>query len=392
MQVAFAPDDSATFGTQSMTMPITVDTAPLTVVADHQSKVYGSPDPLLSYSANGFQAGDTAATALSGALAAALGSDVGSHAITIGTLTTTANYTLAFTGNTLDITAAPLTITAGSDAKVYGATFSPTAFTSNGLLNGDTVNAVTLATAGSAAGAAVGAYDIVPSAAVGAGLANYAIVYANGSLSVTPATLSVTADAQTKVEGTADPALTFSAGGFQAGDTAAGVLSGSLARAAGEAPGSYAITRGSLASNANYAIAFTGNALAITAAPTPPPSAPFSIAPIPPQFNTDGDEVELRVVVLRSAGAEGRHESREAEGRRHDEDDRNGRRGTFSVSGLTGLRIDNEGGEIHGHIDADVSAVTVFTVTVTFTENGVTATQQITWTVKPASSHKRRDR
>src|SRR3954467_8525434 len=298
IQVAFAPDDTATFGTQTMTMLITVARAALTIAADHQTKVYGSPDPLFTYTASGFQGGDTAATVLTGALAAEIGSSVGSHPITQGTLAATSNYTLAFTGSTLDITPANLTITAGSDSKIYGSTFTATAFTSNGLVNGDTVASVSLTSAGAAAGAGVGSYDIVPSAAVGTGLANYAISYANGNLSVTPATLSISADAQSKVEGTLDPPLTFVASGFQAGDAAAGVLSGALTRAAGEAAGSYPITQGTLSAGANYTITFTGNAFVITAAPPPPPPAGLSIAPIPPQTNTDGDEVELQVMVI----------------------------------------------------------------------------------------------
>src|SRR4051794_31108983 len=43
LQVAFMPNDAATFGTQTMTMVITVDKAPLTVIADHQTKIYGAP-------------------------------------------------------------------------------------------------------------------------------------------------------------------------------------------------------------------------------------------------------------------------------------------------------------------------------------------------------------
>src|SRR4051812_32006494 len=181
LQVAFMPNDAATFGTQTMTMVITVDKAPLTVIADQQTKIYGAPDPPLSFVANGFQGGDTAATALSGALAVELGSNVGSHAITLGTLAATANYTLAFTPSALEITPASLTISAGSDSKIYGAAFTSSAFAASGVLNGDAVASVTLTTAAAAAGAAVGSYPIVPSAAVGTGLTNYTISYTNGT-------------------------------------------------------------------------------------------------------------------------------------------------------------------------------------------------------------------
>ena len=80
---------------------------------------------------------------------------------------------------------------------------------------------------------------------------------------------------------------------------------------------------------------------------------------------------------------------------RRDDDDNDDRRGggSFAISGLNGLKIEKDG-EIGGHIKANVTATTVFTVTVSYTLNGVTATQHITWTVKPASLRKeaRRDR
>jgi alpha-tubulin suppressor-like RCC1 family protein len=103
------------------------------------------------------------------------------------------NYTVNSTAATsADITAAPLTITASSRTKIYGqtVTFAGTEFTSTGLFTGDAVTSVTLTSAGAAAVAAVGSYPIVPSAAVGTGLSNYAITYVNGVLTVTVAGLS----------------------------------------------------------------------------------------------------------------------------------------------------------------------------------------------------------
>jgi hypothetical protein len=195
LQAVFAPFDETRFGTQSMTMSITVDRAPLAVVADHLSKVYGAPDPALSFTTSGLQNGDTMAAALTGALALSPGADVGAHAIGLGTLAATGNYTLTFTGSTLDITAAPLMITAGDDSKIYGATLAltPTAFSTHGLIGTDTVDSVSLASAGAAAAAPVGSYDIVPDGAVGSGLTNYTIGYVNGALTVTPAALTCTA-------------------------------------------------------------------------------------------------------------------------------------------------------------------------------------------------------
>ena len=90
-----------------------------------------------------------------------------------------------------------------------------------------------------------------------------------GTLTISAATLAVTADAQTKVYGASDPALTYQVvSGLQGSDTAASVLSGALIRASGEtvAGAPYAITQGTLAANSNYTVAFTANTLTITPA------------------------------------------------------------------------------------------------------------------------------
>jgi hypothetical protein len=65
----------------------------------------------------------------------------------------------------------------------------------------------------------------------------------------------VIANGRVKVKGSADPALTYSASGLVGTDT----LSGGLARNAGETPGIYTITQGTVtdANNPNYAITFT---------------------------------------------------------------------------------------------------------------------------------------
>ena len=135
-----------------------------------------------------------------------------------------------------------------------------------GFVNGETsaVLGGTLAFA-RATGENVGSYLITPS---GLTSGNYAITFNTGSLSITKAVLSITANAKTKVYGAIDPALTFTATGLQFTDTTATVLTGAIARTAGErVVGSpYAITQGTLTPNGNYTIAFTGNTLTITKA------------------------------------------------------------------------------------------------------------------------------
>jgi hypothetical protein len=89
----------------------------------------------------------------------------------------------------------PLTITANDQSKTYGATLplSGSAFTTAGLLPGDSVSSVTLSSTGAAATATVSGspYAIVPSAASGTGLAKYAITYVDGSLTVGKQALTI---------------------------------------------------------------------------------------------------------------------------------------------------------------------------------------------------------
>ena len=133
--------------------------------------------------------------------------------------------------------------------------------TYTGLVNGDAAPATppTVTTTATAA-SDVGTYPITASGAVDA---NYTISYVGGILTVTPLAVTVTADAQTKVYGSADPALTYTvAPALVAGDT----FAGGLARAPGENVGTYAILQGTLELSANYALAFTGADFTITKA------------------------------------------------------------------------------------------------------------------------------
>ena len=101
------------------------------------------------------------------------------------------NYNLlnATANTTASITLRPLHITAQDQSRTYGATFTfaGTEFSVGGrgeLVTGDSVTSVTLSSAGAPVTASVGTYPIMPSAAVGSGLSNYAISYADGSFSV----------------------------------------------------------------------------------------------------------------------------------------------------------------------------------------------------------------
>src|SRR6185503_15904583 len=115
------------------------------------------------------------------------------------------NYTISYVDGSLTVTRKALTVTADDRTKTYGdtVTFAGTEFTSNGLVNSDSVASVTLTSAGAAATATVAGspYAIVASAAAGSGLSNYSISYVNGSLTVNTKGLTITANNRTKTYG-----------------------------------------------------------------------------------------------------------------------------------------------------------------------------------------------
>jgi hypothetical protein len=172
---------------------------------------------------------------------------------------------------TLTVTPAALTITADDKTMTYGGTLPALTASYSGLVNGDTSASLTTPPTLSTVPASshVGSYAITAAGAVDA---DYAITYAAGALTITPAPLVVSADHKTKVYGQANPALTASYSGFVNGDTAA-ALSGSPALTTGagqySAPGDYTITvgRGTL-SDPDYAFQFVNGTLTVNKAAT----------------------------------------------------------------------------------------------------------------------------
>ncbi|MBL8540125.1 MAG: hypothetical protein JNK68_07110, partial [Betaproteobacteria bacterium] len=172
------------------------------------------------------------------------------------------------TGNVGTITAAPLTLTAATNTKVYDGTVSSAAVpTVTGLVAGDTVTGLAQVYADKNAG--TGKTLLVSSYAVndGNGGNNYSVTTIDNTTGIIhPAALTVTAAAgQTKVYGDADPlpfAYAITSGALVAGDT----LTGALSRTAGENVGGYALTQNTLTAGSNYALAFVSNPFTITPA------------------------------------------------------------------------------------------------------------------------------
>ncbi len=255
---------------------LSVAKASLTVTASDDSKTYDG----LSYAGgngvtyDGFVSGEDESV-LGGSLAyggtAQGAKDAGDYVISASGLTS-GNYDISYIDGSLDIEKASLTITANDESKTYdGITYAGgNGVSYDGFVDGEDSSVLggTLTYDGDAQGARdAGTYVITAS---GLTSGNYDITYLDGALDVARRAITILADAQTKIYGEVDPDLTYTIGGsgLADGDTKAGVLSGALARAAGETVngGPYAIGQGSLGANANYTLTYVGNDLTITPA------------------------------------------------------------------------------------------------------------------------------
>ena len=110
-----------------------------------------------------------------------------------------------------------------------------------------------------AAGEDVGTYAISVQAAANP---NYAITTVDGTMTITPKAVTVTAADKSKVFGTADPTLTATVSGLADGDSA-DLISYTLSRWSGESVGDYVITATGEAAQGNYTVTYVPATLTI---------------------------------------------------------------------------------------------------------------------------------
>lgn len=259
---------------------LTVNRAPLTIGATGQSKNYGTTLNLgtTGFSPAGLKNTDTiggVTLSSSGAMdTAARGTyTITPSAATGGTFDSN-NYNITYSNGNLTVDRAPLTVTANNASKTYDGAALPgggNGVTYSGFVLGqgasDLPGALDYSTGSSSGAVNAGSYTIRPS---GYTAGNYSYTYVDGTLTIAQRPITLTADAQTKVYGNADPSLTYAmeAAGTGRGRVGTDTFTGSLSRTAGEtvAGGPYAIAQGTVA-NSNYAIAFVPANLSITQRP-----------------------------------------------------------------------------------------------------------------------------
>jgi hypothetical protein len=185
-------------------------------------------------------------------------SEVGTYEV-VATLAND-NYSGTVSGQ-LVITPAPVTITVNNQSKVYGAADPDLTFSISGGATLDDIDGALVRSSGND----VGEYAITQGD-LSITNPNYTLkTFIPGTLTITPAPVTVTADAgQGKVYGTDGPVLTFKiAGGANPDD-----FTGALSREGGENVGAYAIIQGTLVLvNNNYEMTFAGANFEITARP-----------------------------------------------------------------------------------------------------------------------------
>ncbi|NNK16546.1 MAG: hypothetical protein HKP51_06545, partial [Sulfitobacter sp.] len=191
---------------------LTVTPAPLTITADDQNKPFGTEFIFegTEFTVTGLlndDRVDSATLSSDAAVADAPFTDGEGVAILITDPEGEGldNYEITLVNGIMIIAPGNLTITANDQTKVYGTefTFDGTEFTVVGLAEGDSVDSVTLNSDGAAGTAQVadGPFAIIASDAVGTGLDKYTLIFADGSFTVVPAPLTVTADNQIKQQG-----------------------------------------------------------------------------------------------------------------------------------------------------------------------------------------------
>jgi MBG domain (YGX type)/Bacterial Ig-like domain (group 3)/FG-GAP-like repeat len=274
---AVYPGDANFLPSTSSSLSFTVGTAVLTVTANNLSRAYGAANPTLTYTITGYLNGDSQPTDPTGApvlaTTATTASPVGSYpiTITIGTLASP-NYTFAFVAGTMTVGQSVLTVTANSLGKSYGAANPPLTYTITGYMNGDSqptdpTGAPALTTT-AVMSSTPGSYPITITVGTLAS-PNYTFTFVNGTMTVSPAVLTVTATNQSKAYGVANPTLTYAMTGFLNGDSQGSATTGAptltTTAVMSSPPGSYPITvtAGTLAA-ANYTFTFVAGTLTVT--------------------------------------------------------------------------------------------------------------------------------
>jgi gliding motility-associated-like protein len=242
----------------------------INVTADPKTKIYGDDDPAFTYANDPIIPGDE----FTGELSRVTGQNVGTYAITQGSLDLGANYTIIYHPDNLVITEASLYLKPRLINRTYGDAplrdgLSTGNFIQNGLKYNETITTVKLyfptgLGTGNDPKDPVGLYStgvIAKDPSGGSALAsNYRIVSFAGDIQVNPFPITIRAESKVKRQSQVDPPLTYT---LSTPPVNGDIVTGSLVREPGDEPGTYPIRQGTVMINDNYEITYVPNLLTV---------------------------------------------------------------------------------------------------------------------------------
>ena len=209
-----------------------------------------------------------------------------------------ADFQAVMISTPINVMPAPLVVTASDATVTYGAAIPALSGSVVGLQNSDPVGVTfsTTATVGSPAGT----YTIMPILVdPNDRMANYQVESNSGTLTVSPAPLTVSASSARLVLGQAIPAFTASYNGFRLSDgpnVLQGTLTFSLPDGAPSQPGQFPVMPGGLTA-ANYAITYIDGFLNVVAPP------PVTVQSVHWQTLSGGHKKTAKVLVVTFSAA-----------------------------------------------------------------------------------------
>ena len=257
---------------------LTINPAALTISASNLSKAYGQAVSFAGteFSTSGLLNHDSVTGASLSSTGAVAGAGVNGspYSITVTNATGTGltNYEVSYVNGTLTVGPAVLAAGANNTNRLYGANNPVFTVTYNGFLNGDNAGVFSGApslTTGATTNSPKGNYTITNNIGT-LSAANYSFSFTNGTLTINPAALTISASNQSKAYGQAVSfaGTEFSASGLLNHDavTSASLSSAGAAAGAGVngSPYSITVTNATGTGFTNYAISYVNGQLTVT--------------------------------------------------------------------------------------------------------------------------------
>ena len=247
---------------------VVVSAAALTITASSGTMSYGGTVPGITPSYSGFVKGDgpgSLTTKPSCSTSATSSSPVGSYGSSC-TGAADPNYSISYAPGSVAVDVVSLVITASGGSMTYGGTVPGITAGYSGFVNSDGPGSLTTlpsCSTSAKSSSAVGSYG---SSCSGAADPNYDITYVNGSVSVNPTPLTVTASSGSMTYGGSVPVITPDYTGLVNGDTAPTTVPTCTTAATGSSPvGTYGSSC-SGAGDSNYTISYAAGTVTVNPA------------------------------------------------------------------------------------------------------------------------------